>query len=232
MTHLRNDLRRNQPQDMGHRISTLVYIIESDPMVRHCIELSVAALGFEFQSVSSLDQLAGVFNGSRPHCVVVNTHGDGKEEIEWMTAFIEDHRTARPVLITVGCKVATAVNAMKHGFSSVLEYPYTQEHFLSSINDAVLESEERIAAETHRLPVTVARLLTPQEEDIVSLLLNGAATKEIAVRLNLSVRTIHYRKNAIFKKVGANSRSHLMQILTRPNRDTAEHATEKLNISA
>jgi FixJ family two-component response regulator len=233
MTQLRTDFRHDQPQPTDHRTAALVYIIASDPSVRHSIEVSVASLGRDFQSVGSLEQLPAIFNGSRPHCLLVCAKGEGREETDWMSAFLEEHPTARPVLITFGCKIASAVNAMKNGFSSVLEYPCAQEHFVSAISDAITESEERISAESHRLPVTVARLLTAQEEDIVSLLLNGAATKEIAVRLNLSIRTIHYRKNAIFKKVGANSRSHLMQILTRPSGGGApDRKSDNLPISA
>lgn len=165
----------------------------------------------------SLNQLVDQFDGQVPGCVLVGSPGDAAEEtVVWMASFLQEHPTARPILITVGCKVAFAVHAMRQGFSYVLEYPFTYEQFSEAVHLAIEESEAKIHAETNRLPATVTRLLTAQEEDIVSLMLNGAATKEIAVRLNLSVRTIHYRKNAIFKKVGANSRSHLMQILTRP----------------
>jgi two-component system, LuxR family, response regulator FixJ len=207
-------------------MDTRVYIVESDRLIRHFIEVSVTSMGYHPILLPALNQLVGEFDGQVPGCIIVGSPGEGAEETVWMASFLQEHPTARPILITVGCKVASAVNAMRQGFSYVLEYPFTYEQFAEAVHVAIEESEARIHAETSRLPATVTRLLTAQEEDIVSLMLNGAATKEIAVRLNLSVRTIHYRKNAIFKKVGANSRSHLMQILTRPatNPGLAEQA--------
>ena len=232
MINAQNDTPRSLTVRAGMQSDTVVYIVEAEPMIRHFIEVSITSMGFTSVPLQTLEQLPSLFNGNRPGCILVGTQTEGAAETTWMTAFLESNPTARPILITVGCKVASAVNAMKHGFSSVLEYPFTFEQFSTAVNDAVAESEERIASESNRLPVTVTRLLTAQEEDIVSLLMNGAATKEIAVRLNLSVRTIHYRKNAIFKKVGANSRSHLMQILTRPNGRIAESKSDPMPISA
>lgn len=197
---------------MSNRIS----IIESDSLVRRSIDVLAMTLGYETTTIDSIDRMIDEYDPQQPGCIIIGVAGNGVSEIETLGRFISDNPTCRIVLMTDGCDVSTAVRAMRLGFADVLEHPFSYQQLKTAIETAVRENRSRIDSDRKKLPDSICSLLTQQEEDIVALLLEGAATKEIAAKLDLSIRTIHYRKNAIFTKIGANSWSHAMQLLTRP----------------
>ncbi|MEU7852255.1 helix-turn-helix transcriptional regulator [Nonomuraea sp. NPDC049141] len=56
--------------------------------------------------------------------------------------------------------------------------------------------------------------ITPRERSVVELLHDGAAPKQIARRLDLSVHTVNDHLKAVFRKTGASGRDELMAALT------------------
>jgi len=56
-----------------------------------------------------------------------------------------------------------------------------------------------------------APLLTPRETEVLSLVANGYTNKEIAERLYISVKTVEAHRSHIVERIGAESRSDLIQ---------------------
>lgn len=52
--------------------------------------------------------------------------------------------------------------------------------------------------------------MTRRERETLELLLTGAARKQIAARMGVSLHTVHDYVKAVFKKLGVNSRAELM----------------------
>ena len=75
---------------------------------------------------------------------------------------------------------------------------------------------ERLAAEGGRRPgeaveQTLKRApLTPRERDVVSLLVSGSSTRDIASRTGLTVSTVNTYLKRIFSKLGVHSRVELV----------------------
>ena len=61
----------------------------------------------------------------------------------------------------------------------------------------------------------VVEPLTPRELDVLQLLAEGAANKEIARRLEISEHTVKYHVNAILGKLSAQSRTEAVVRATR-----------------
>ena len=57
--------------------------------------------------------------------------------------------------------------------------------------------------------------LSDRELEILALVAEGATSNEIAIRLNLSVKTIAYHVDAIFAKLDARSRTHAVALALR-----------------
>jgi DNA-binding NarL/FixJ family response regulator len=83
--------------------------------------------------------------------------------------------------------------------------------------DALTESISCDRAKRTRLslsiPESVMAQLNSDEASILSLLIQGRTTKEIGSELDLSVRTIHYRKTSMFKKLGVRDRSEAVEMV-------------------
>jgi DNA-binding NarL/FixJ family response regulator len=63
--------------------------------------------------------------------------------------------------------------------------------------------------ETEEAPLTEP--LTPREREVLSLLADGLANKEIALRLNISEHTIKFHIRSILGKLGASSRTEAVR---------------------
>ena len=57
--------------------------------------------------------------------------------------------------------------------------------------------------------------LSDRELEILALVAEGATSNEIAIQLNLSVKTIAYHVDAIFAKLDARSRTHAVALALR-----------------
>ena len=54
--------------------------------------------------------------------------------------------------------------------------------------------------------------LTPREKDVIALVSEGYADKEIALQLNLSARTVQTHLNTIILKLNARNRTNAVAI--------------------
>ena len=64
-------------------------------------------------------------------------------------------------------------------------------------------------------PERLAEELTPRELEVLNLLAEGLANKEIAYRLGVSEHTVKFHVNAILAKLGAQSRTEAVVRATR-----------------
>lgn len=196
-------------------MKTTVAVVESDPTACSAMQTLIESMSFSSQCYEDLGECLQGFDATRINCVVVGAQSDGSAELDLLLPVLEQQPAARVILLTDGSPTRLVVRAMRAGVSCVLEHPFAFRELVNSLRIAIEENTGALQAERKRLPEEVAALLTRQEEDIAMLLVEGAATKEIAARLDLSVRTIHYRKNTIFRKIGAENRNQAIKLLTR-----------------
>lgn len=83
--------------------------------------------------------------------------------------------------------------------------------FTSTVSSRVLERHMRGEHEDQ----SVNTLLTPRERQIVELLAQGDANKEVAFRLGISVRTVEAHRAKIMRKLGCRSLSDLIHYAIR-----------------
>ena len=56
--------------------------------------------------------------------------------------------------------------------------------------------------------------LTPREEDVVQLLLEGLTTSDMADRLGISLHTVRDHLKRLYRKTGVRSRSELLSLVS------------------
>src|SRR5690606_31494914 len=103
-------------------------------------------------------------------------------------------------------EVSAAVEAMKQGAFDFVEKPINGHQFLEKLQSALALSRQ-LHQKRMELSAREARiaLLTPKEQEVLEAVLEGLASKDIAQKLNLSVRTIENHRARIMEKLRVNS---------------------------
>ena len=120
-----------------------------------------------------------------------------------------------PVIILTGHgDVSMTVRAMKHGAVDFLEKPYRPQQLLASVAQALDLSADRQRKKQHReeLLQRVSQL-TPSEKEVLQLIVAGRTNEVIAEQLDVSLRTVQYRRADIMKKMDVESKAALLDIV-------------------
>ena len=128
----------------------------------------------------------------------------------------------RVVMISDGEDTTQIVRAMRLGVVDVLVKPFSTSELEKSIwlafDDANSDAESIQMDST----ACVAGNLSSEEEQILILLCEGCTVKQVASKLDLSVRTIHYRKNSIFGRMGVKNRTEAISRIVRARPETRQ----------
>jgi two-component system response regulator FixJ len=102
---------------------------------------------------------------------------------------------------------------MKAGAIDFLEKPYRGSALMESVRKAVeIDARQREALDQRRELADRYERLTPDERQVLELTAEGKPDKSIALRLDLSLRTIQLRRASVMRKLNAHSRAELIRL--------------------
>ena len=115
---------------------------------------------------------------------------------------------ASVILASEQADVATAVRAMRAGAVSVLKKPICEQELIDLLNSCFRNSRvDELSSFLERS----RRLLTPRQRDIFDHLIVGLQTKEVAIELGLSPRTVDIYRTQIAERLEVSSISVLIK---------------------
>jgi FixJ family two-component response regulator len=131
-----------------------------------------------------------------------------------------------PILFISGsADIPTAVDAMKQGAMEFIQKPVNCNDLVTKVREAirrdVLAREEisRRGAVHQR-----AQSLTPKEREVMGLVVQGLANKQIALRLGIGEKTVEVHRSRVMQKMQADSVAQLVRLamdLNEPLKPTA-----------
>ena len=142
-----------------------------------------------------------------PACVILDIHMPDRSGLDILRDIDAPHYPA-PIFIASGRgNIPTAVQAIKSGAYGFLEKALGGITLVAQINAAVeiWQRRKREGAEVSRLRVSFPgqELLTPRERDVLARIADGDTSKEAALSLGISPRTVEIHRGHIMRKLGA-----------------------------
>jgi len=131
------------------------------------------------------------------------------------------HPEIKVVFLTMHAEVAYALNAFEAGASGYVLKNSASDELVTAIREALqgrtfvtaLIAGELVQAYQngkHRQAVTVADL-TSRQREVLHLLAQGCAIKEIATNLNISTKNVEYHKYRIMELLGIKTTAELVR---------------------
>lgn len=163
-----------------------------------------------FSSASAFLSFLATFDGVA--CAVLDLRMPEMSGLE-LQHLIQETGHALPIIfLSAHGDVPAAVNAMQAGAVDFLQKPFNPDQFLTSVRRAI-----RLAEDLHAQRATDLKLrdkieqLSSREQEVLAQLLDGRISKEIAVSLGISHKTVDVHRANVMRKLGVSSSVELMR---------------------
>lgn len=195
-----------------------VLIADDHPLVRD----GIAAL-IERQAdmvvvgeASSGEEAVERFGQLRPDVTLMDVQMPGQGGLDAIEAIRARFADAVILVLTTYPGDAQAVRAMRAGASGYLLKNAVRKELIDAIH-AVHAGRRAVSADiAHAIAVhALDDPLTPRELDILRLVAEGQANKQIAAHLGVSTDTIKANLKALFAKLGVDDRTHAVTVAAR-----------------
>jgi two-component system CheB/CheR fusion protein len=178
----------------------LIYVVDDDPGIRAAIRRMLEHGGHVVQDYASCEDFLASFRPGREGCLVVDAYLPGMHGLELLQTLHESGQVLPSIMITGESDVAIA------GAMDLLEKPVDGADLLEGVEHA-LESARDTGMALARQQSAVEHLtsLTARQCQIMTMILAGQPSKNIAADLGISQRTVENHRASIMHKTGASS---------------------------
>ncbi|MBP1688571.1 MAG: LuxR family transcriptional regulator [Deltaproteobacteria bacterium] len=189
-----------------------VFVVDDNAGVRKSLGALLESAGLAVETYASGEEFLAAYDPERPGCVLLDVrlrHTNGLD----LQDDLRRRKAMLPVIVLTGHgNVPTSVRALKAGAVDFLQKPVPPKVLLERVR-AALDIDRQARAVIAAEAVERQRLsrLTPRERQVMELLIAGKTSKEIAVALNVSVRTVEGHRRMVFSKMDVSSAAQLVR---------------------
>jgi FixJ family two-component response regulator len=201
---------------MSHASTPIVFVVDSDPIVRESLELLIRAAGWQAETFASAQAFLARPRSVVPSCLILDVTLPDLDGLE-LQERIASERTDMPIIfLTANTDISMTVRAMKRGALEFLTKPFDAEALLIGIQQALKRSEAALGRENqlHALK-TGFGLLTQREREVMTLVVSGLPNKMVGGELGISEITVKAHRGNVMRKMKANSFANLVNMATR-----------------
>jgi two-component system response regulator FixJ len=190
-----------------------VFIVDDDAAVRRSLKALLEANGYRAEVFGSAASFLEAYRPNRPGCLIVDlrmprVNGFG------LQAMIRARGLTIPLIfLSAHGDVPAAVHAMRGGALAFIEKSAESDELLERVAEA-LDQDAAHRAEAERRHGLAARLagLTRREREVMALMVEGRANKEIAHGLGISIKTVEIHRARVMQKTGTGSLPELVRL--------------------
>jgi FixJ family two-component response regulator len=191
-----------------------VFVVDDNVGVRKSLRALLESAGLAVETYASGEEFLAAYDPKRPGCLVLDVrlrHSSGLD----LQDDLHRRKAMLPIIVLTGHgDVPTSVRALKAGAVDFLQKPAPPKLLLERIRLAI-DSDRQARAVTTARAVVMERLahLTPREREVMELLIAGRTSKEIAVAMNVSVRTVEGHRRMVLSKMHVSSAAQLVRVV-------------------
>jgi len=206
---------------MGDERAT-VFVIDDDPSMREALEDLITSVGLEARLFASPREFLESKRPDAPGCLVLDVRLPGMSGLTFQQELAKTGGALPVIFLTGHGDIPMSVRAMKAGAIEFLTKPFHDQELLDAIH-AAIERDRRDRREEALVGELQERYgaLTGREREIMALVANGRANKQIAAELQVSEMTVKVHRGQIMRKMHARSLPELVRMADRlgmPNR--------------
>ncbi len=190
----------------------IIFVVDDDEAVRLSTEMLIRSMGLRVESFESAAEFLEDFDPQQPGCVILDIRMPGMSGLELQEHINGIGATIPIVFVTGHGDVPMAVTAMKAGAVDFIQKPFRDQELIDRVHAALdRDSENREQSRAKEKIQAHVDLLTTRELEVMNLVVDGRANKEIAFDLGLSPRTVEIHRARVMSKMSAGSLPDLVR---------------------
>ena len=195
-----------------------VFVVDDDTSVCKALGRLIRSAGLRVETfVSAHDFLErGPFN--TVGCLVLDVTMPELNGLELQELLSTENCPLPIIFLTGNASVPISVRAMKHGAMDFLEKPFDDRTLLEIIHQAIARSRQQVSDYQERCQLQQRfESLTPREQQVFQLVVNGLLNKQIAYELGIVEQTVKVHRARVMTKMQANSLAELVRLAENLN---------------
>jgi FixJ family two-component response regulator len=194
----------------------VVFVVDDDPSVRSSLKFLLSTVGLQVESFDSADTFLRKRPASVPSCLVLDVRLPGLSGIDIQRELAARNIRIPIIFLTGHGDIPMSVRAMKAGAVEFLTKPVRDQDLLDAVRIAL--EQDRARREKEQEVTDIQRrfdLLTPREQQVISMLVSGMLNKQIAGELGTAESTVKVQRSRAMEKMHAQSLVDLARMIEK-----------------
>lgn len=193
---------------------SIVHFVDDDPAARESLLQLARSVGLTAYTYGSGEEYLEQVQPTQPGCVVLDIRLPGISGLEVHRRINQANLPLIVIYLSAHADVPTTVQAMKLGAFELFQKPCNTTRLIEAIHQALDKNQRTFEKHIKRKEADqLLQELSAEETKVLELMFLGRTNQEIADRLQLSLRTVQFRRSSIFRKTNVNSKARLFDML-------------------
>jgi two-component system response regulator FixJ len=191
--------------------SVNIYLVDDDEAVRHALVTLLATSGYMARGFDSAKSFLESVDLTMPGVLLLDQRMEGMSGLELQNE-LRLRGIRMPIIFITGYgDIPMSVLAMRSGAVTVLEKPFNSHKLIESIEEALASVKKLHTVSKLQTDIRMRfDTLTPREQEVMKYVVQGKGNREIAERLEVSIRTVEVHRAKVMKKMQANTLPELV----------------------
>lgn len=198
----------------GNADAKTVVFAEDDDDLLQVLTLYFRGLGYRTRGYKTAELLLkGLDWGPHIDCIISDVRLPGMDGLGLLTELRARGLDTPVVIVTGHGDIPLAVRAMRMGASDFVEKPMAPERLEAAVLTAI-KQQRAATSQAEEVAAAQAKLgkLTARQSEVLDLIAQGMTSKEIAVELQMSNRTVEVHRASLMERLEVNSLADLLRI--------------------
>ncbi len=196
---------RNQPT---------VFVVDDDAAALKSLRWLLESVDLRVVGYRSAQELLAEYDPGVPGCLVLDVRMPGMSGLELQDELVERDCRHPIIFVTGHGDVPTCSKAYRNGAFDFIEKPVNDQAIVDLVNQAVCADAARRSEHANRPDLTAQRsLLTPREQEVMDLLVDGKSVKQIAVELGVGFPTAARHRSRVLEKMQVGNDVELVRLV-------------------
>ncbi|GAA4431008.1 MULTISPECIES: response regulator transcription factor [Bremerella] len=192
----------------------IVHFVDDDPAARDSLLQLAKSVGFTAYTYGSGEEFLEQIQPTQPGCVVLDIRLPGISGLEVHRRINQANLPLIVIFLSAHADVPTTVQAMKLGAFELFQKPCNTTRLIDAIRQAMDKNQQSFQKHVKRQEAEqLLSDLSAEETKVLELMFLGRTNQEIADHLQLSLRTVQFRRSSIFRKTNVNTKARLFDML-------------------